>query len=212
MSRTAQIDCPPDKVVVPFELYSINRRQFGQKMKLPALFSVRGERGASLGRTSANELDDKDASMFEGCGTKVSYVIKIHGYQAFKIQKYAYTRRHGKKKSCDRAKVLKQVAEVMEAFIDFNKHQQRTGSESVQFGDGGIQLQDLYLLELRHVSQSSFQPIFAIALSPAPMTLLPAPVHPQPDWCEVEELLYDWRAITSTGGHSDIWPNRGYQL
>jgi hypothetical protein len=38
--------------------------------------------------------------------------------------------------------------------------------ERIRFGAGGILLQDLFLVELRQVSRSSFQPIFAIRKCP----------------------------------------------
>lgn len=40
------------------------------------------------------------------------------------------------------------------------RHQNVTGA--LRFGPNGITLEDLYLLELRPVSRSSFQPILAV--------------------------------------------------
>ena len=37
-----------------------------------------------------------------------------------------------------------------------------TGSHALRFGPGGIEIKDLYLLELRQVSRASVQPIFAV--------------------------------------------------
>jgi hypothetical protein len=49
----------------------------------------------------------------------IKYAKKqIAGHKPFKIQKYACTRRKDISRPYDRAKVVKQVAEVMEAFIE----------------------------------------------------------------------------------------------
>jgi hypothetical protein len=48
----------------------------------------------------------------------------------------------------------------------------------LQFGLGGIQLEDLFLVELRHVSKSSFQPILAIESARVPPAFFGQPLWP----------------------------------
>ena len=64
----------------------------------------------------------------------------------------------------------------------------------VQFGDGGIKLEDLVILELRHVAKSSFQPIFGLKCNCPPVPVI-APQSPYDMWLEDtfhqgDELFY----------------------
>jgi hypothetical protein len=127
--------------VVPYIPYQLPRRQFGTNLKPPTLFSACGEPGAPLIPSSPqnyNDIDDSTQSVFENCRTKITYVIQvgispnpcltfyilsmkkkqIAGYEPFKRQKYAYAGRKGTLMPYDREKVVKQVAEVMEVFIE----------------------------------------------------------------------------------------------
>jgi hypothetical protein len=82
---------------------------------------------------------------------------QIAGYKPFKKQKNAYTGNPKVRVSCDRAKVLKQVAEVVEDFIvsqvialdrnlytDINEFRRRERSPKTRFrSDHGLVLEEL---------------------------------------------------------------------
>ena len=53
----------------------------------------------------------------------------------------------------------------------------------VRFGDDGIKLEDLVILELRHVAKSSFQPIFALKCNCPPVPVV-VPQSPYDMWLE----------------------------
>lgn len=53
----------------------------------------------------------------------------------------------------------------------------------VRFGDDGIKLEDLVILELRHVAKSSFQPIFALKCNCPPVPVI-VPQSPYDMWLE----------------------------
>ncbi|KAI0086288.1 hypothetical protein BDY19DRAFT_995899 [Irpex rosettiformis] len=156
--------CPPDMVIVPFTWYTLSKKQFGVVFRDAIIFSADNKSGALLRYSQASEsteqVDNGAVAILEGCGTKITYVMKFRGHKSFKTQKYSGTGRSPNRIANNREKILSQVTEVMGEFIEKMKHESTAGP--LQFGAGGIELEDLYLLELRQVSKASFQPIFAV--------------------------------------------------
>ena len=79
------------------------------------------------------------------------------------------------------------------------------------FGEGGIKLEDLVLLELHHVAKSSFQPVFGLKCKcpPAPSVAAPEPsldgwLTDMSQW-EVEGL-YDHADLFSVGAYAPTYP------
>jgi len=148
---------------LPYKPYEARKKQFGVTLKPPVYFSMKGHQGVPLAKALHKDLsglDHKHTTLYSGCGTKVSFLIQMDGYQPYTHQKYTHTRQHGESCAMDLAKVATQIAEVMSDFIDKRKLEKSSGQYN--FGPNGIQLEDLYLLELHHVSKSSFQPVFGI--------------------------------------------------
>ncbi|KAI0084017.1 hypothetical protein BDY19DRAFT_602113 [Irpex rosettiformis] len=154
---------PSPLVIVPYRPYKLPKKQFGRKHKPPITFTTKGRPGVSLGLSAGAPagIDYSHQSVFEGCGTKVTFVIQIGKLNPYKPQKYAYSRRNGEQTANNRAKVVKQISEVMEGFIETIRWEQGEGAS--WFMEGGIKIKDLYLTELRQVGKASFQPIFAVA-------------------------------------------------
>ncbi|KAI0086284.1 hypothetical protein BDY19DRAFT_1058875 [Irpex rosettiformis] len=159
------MECPPSPlVIVPYRPYKLPKRQFGRKHEpLAITFTMKGQPGVSLGLSAGAPagIDYSHQPVFEGCGTKVTFVIQIGKLNPYKPQKYAYSRRNGEQTANNRAMVVKQISEVMKGFIETIRWEQGEGAS--WFMEGGIKIKDLYLTELRQVGKASFQPIFAVA-------------------------------------------------
>ena len=98
------------------------------------------------------------------------------GFRPFRVQKYLGSRHHGILVASNRRKIFHQVAEAMEAFLQYVSAARFSQRTTIHVGaqiqherhgtlfseNGGIRLDDLYLLEVRHVAKASFQPIFAV--------------------------------------------------
>ncbi|KAI0084015.1 hypothetical protein BDY19DRAFT_1029220 [Irpex rosettiformis] len=169
----------PHLAALPSKPYVLPKKRWGEPLNAPTLFTSQGHPGVPLKPTPGDaleEIDDGDVSVFVGCGTKVSIVIQLDGWLPFKMQKHTHTRPGGQRTPNNRAKVVTQVAEVMAAFMA-NKIPDATSTNGLIFGDGGIKLEDLLLLELRHVAKSSFQPIFGLKCNcfqtPPPPAIIP---------------------------------------
>ncbi|KAI0818896.1 hypothetical protein BC629DRAFT_1588219 [Irpex lacteus] len=161
----ATVHCPPHLVIVPQSLYTISKRQYLCTIRPPMVFSANGTPGVQLHSSpddsALSVLDHETTPLFEGCGTKIAIVSHFLGYPRFQRQKYAGTGRGDNAAPNNRRKVLAQVAEVMQAFLEQMQYQEVSGL--VLFGPKGtIMLEDLYLLELQQVSRASFQPVFAV--------------------------------------------------
>lgn len=128
-----------DLVLLPYERY-VTKKQYGLQKQLSAFFFVvEGHLGVPLQFARSgnlHRLDGRDTPMFEGCGTKITYVVKVSvrlhlntliihlsshaqivDYDTLKVQKYSRIRRHGSYVSNSREKVVSQVANVMEEYI-----------------------------------------------------------------------------------------------
>ncbi|EKM54437.1 uncharacterized protein PHACADRAFT_210237 [Phanerochaete carnosa HHB-10118-sp] len=95
-------------------------------------------------------LDQRDDQLFPADYVKVSFLIAVHGYKRFRHIKSVQRTRGGIALPTLRHRVVECVAEAVFAFL---KQAETTSDHdgSVAFGSGGLQLQDLYLLELhRH--------------------------------------------------------------
>ena len=137
---------PARLVVVPSEAYRCPRKQHCVKLKPPVYFSADGSRGAPLSiifsETPAQQpqLDEPYTLLFEGCSTRVTFVISVStslkawhplwhslcmdhhqmpGFRPFKVQKYLGSRHHGILVASNRRKIFHQVAEAMEAFLQY---------------------------------------------------------------------------------------------
>ena len=98
------------------------------------------------------------------------------GFRPFRVQKYLGSRHHGIPVASNRRKIFHQLAEAMEAFLQYVSAARFSQRTTIHVGaqiqherhgtlfseNGGIRLDDLYLLEVRHVAKASFQPIFAV--------------------------------------------------
>ena len=79
-TRIPKIEPHTDRVMVPYDIYAPPRRQFGQPLKEPILFSLGGYSGVSLGsalESACPEVDDGEKSLFEEAGMKITYVVKV---------------------------------------------------------------------------------------------------------------------------------------
>ncbi|KAI0697263.1 hypothetical protein BC835DRAFT_1305292 [Cytidiella melzeri] len=150
-------------VQVPYQPYTSKRKQYGWRRKAPIFFETDIGKGISLMDAlhgHVHGLVDRHEPILEGCGDKVSYHIDFHGYIPLRCQKYSFYQNHGKKYPNTRAKVVRQIAEAVQDFIE--KRQYDIHTDDWRVGPGYIELKDLYLLELRHVGTGCFQPILGV--------------------------------------------------
>ncbi|KAI0797328.1 hypothetical protein BC629DRAFT_1503137 [Irpex lacteus] len=101
---------------------------------------------------------------------KVTYRIEWPGYESYNKQKHAL-RATREKQSVNLAKVATHVAEVMKEFINDMKDQP-SAEPHWSVGPGGIDFDDLYLLEVRQVAKASLQPVIAYR----PRTVMDSPM------------------------------------
>ncbi|KAJ3535528.1 hypothetical protein NM688_g6965 [Phlebia brevispora] len=116
-------------------------------------FWVNGRKGMSLadaGQDNPLALTGANDLVFEELRAKVSYRLMHRRFGEFKRQKYSRVKacRKGDWQSVTRAKVAKQIKEVVCAFVEYHTHMKATGVES------------LVLLEVRQVSKGSWQPLW----------------------------------------------------
>ena len=67
-------------VVVPYQAYESQKKQFHLNLKKPMTFSIDQRLGVPLKDIHALgevPLDEAKVPLFEGCGTKVTFVINV---------------------------------------------------------------------------------------------------------------------------------------
>ncbi|KAI0085405.1 hypothetical protein BDY19DRAFT_445710 [Irpex rosettiformis] len=158
------VQAPPAPVEIPQEEYRANGAQTLYIASQAAIeFWVNGHKGIRV--TDALDenyvgLDDPNARLLESVRDKVSIRIEVAGYTSFVTQKYVRRTTEGRE-SISRRRLATKLAEVVKAFVQKNSGVTPQGLNRLQFGPGYIQLEDIYLLEVRHVSKGSLQPILA---------------------------------------------------
>ncbi|KAI0085694.1 hypothetical protein BDY19DRAFT_965164 [Irpex rosettiformis] len=103
-------------------------------------------------------LQDGDEEVMHASSAKVSYRVEWLGYRPFTRQKYA-RRVRGLQ---NRAKIAKQVAEVVGEFVTAQSRYVPSPAEW-RVGRGYLEFSHLYLLEIRRISRSTWVPVLAYA-------------------------------------------------
>jgi len=142
------------------EEYRANLAQMYIAPLPPIEFWVGGRKGIKVVDALVEQFDglhDPDARLLDNVGTKMSVRIAMPGYPPFVRSKYVHrsTTTH---ESISRKQLATRLAEVVEAFVNAsgNVVSDRT---RWRFGPGYIELTDLYITEVRHVSKGSMQPV-----------------------------------------------------
>ncbi|KAI0089612.1 hypothetical protein BDY19DRAFT_113380 [Irpex rosettiformis] len=173
-------------VQVPQRQYQANIQRNHTSNIVPMKFVTArgcGIRLADVQARAATGLLHADDMPLQGFGMKVTYRIEWPGYDSYNKQKHAL-RATRLKQSVSLAKVATHVAEVMKDFINDMK-EQPSAEPHWTVGPGGIDFDDLYLLEVRQVAKASLQPVIAyrpkVAMD-SPMTSFtsyypPPPMH-----------------------------------
>ncbi|KAI0086758.1 hypothetical protein BDY19DRAFT_327483 [Irpex rosettiformis] len=91
--------------------------------------------------------------------TKVSYKVEWIGYKPLSKQKYA--RRVKGRQS--RSKIARQVAEIVSEFVN-DRARCQTSQPLWRIGRGSIEYANLYLMEIKRVSKSTWVPVLAYAV------------------------------------------------
>ncbi|KAI0821149.1 hypothetical protein BC629DRAFT_430466 [Irpex lacteus] len=86
-------------------------------------------------------------------GAKYTIVIHIQGRRKFSVQKYSALQNQPR----TLASVAKQVAEVVEAYIDETQYDERFDKDTWRLGPDYIKFEDLHLIELRQITKASWQ-------------------------------------------------------
>ncbi|KAI0818897.1 hypothetical protein BC629DRAFT_1588220 [Irpex lacteus] len=139
----------------------VARRQYGFQLQDPLHFIAPNGRPFRLAtayeeRGLQGLLLNHNHHVLETAGTKYTILIHIEGQQKFTKQKYAHLR-NGLRTL---GGVAKQIAEVVEEYIDHTRHNVPSQTDDTwRLGPGYIDFNDLYLLELRHVAKASYQVI-----------------------------------------------------
>ncbi|GJE86969.1 hypothetical protein PsYK624_030520 [Phanerochaete sordida] len=160
--------------------------------------------GQALHR-SLDYLNHSEDQLFAGCGTKVTYRIMADGYREFAKQMNAQRRVRGQTVPIRRSKVAKQVAQVVEKFIEWASDM--SVNPGLRFGPHNITINDIYLVELRQVSPASFQPILAVRRPPPPLEMLD--LYPQASISPVD-VVGDLTDFTDTWQSLGVFSDSDY--
>ncbi|KAI0340707.1 hypothetical protein BDW22DRAFT_396441 [Trametopsis cervina] len=126
-------------------------------------------------------MDAEGVVLNDNVGSKLSLRLQFVGYEPYTKQKYAKTT--GREIPVSRAKLARQVAEVVHAFYQEKIQPASDGVRYLSVNDGlaHIQFTDLYLVRVDHVTTGSIQPALAYYGYPNGMTTASPPVvHLQP--------------------------------
>ncbi|KAI0340503.1 hypothetical protein BDW22DRAFT_376468 [Trametopsis cervina] len=151
-----------DLIPISTNTHRVRRKQWGVVTRPPLLFQTVDGHAFRLKDAFVNSesLDRHDQQVLQGMSTKYSIIINLEGQPVYSRQKYAHAGGR-RKQSNTLGKVARQIAEVVQAYIENDMHRQ-TGDTQWRLGGEGLGFDDLYLLELHQVSKSSFEPVFGI--------------------------------------------------
>ncbi|PSR90828.1 hypothetical protein PHLCEN_2v4816 [Hermanssonia centrifuga] len=153
--------------LVPQRKYGTNA-MFTPPPKLDIEFCVKKVKGIRVSDVllgNVGGLDEPDAKVFnDQVGQKVSYRLEMLGYESFSVQRNARSRPMGSPVSHARQKVVTQVAEIIQKFINDNMNRQIDG-EHLQWrvGGGMVNADRLFITGLMRVSPGSFQPVLEVS-------------------------------------------------
>ncbi|KAJ3552262.1 hypothetical protein NM688_g4243 [Phlebia brevispora] len=126
-------------------------------------FTVHGQRGIRLADITTKGsfgLDGSEDTVFGDCRGKISYRLQWPDYPAFAIQKHARRRLSTDWCSVTRAKVARDVKDVVSQFIW--KHGKDQVDSQWKVGEHGIKVENIILLSIKQVSAGSWQPELAV--------------------------------------------------
>ncbi|EKM54693.1 uncharacterized protein PHACADRAFT_210479 [Phanerochaete carnosa HHB-10118-sp] len=142
-------------------------------------FSHHNVEGVNLADAHAGRLenlDGRDEGLFPATFAKLTCLITIRGYEAFRQVKNVQRVRGGVPVPVPRHKVVRCIAEVMLAFLHQASAQAARAADghsgAFAFGPAGLQMEHLYLLELQRHGKT-LVPIFGFVPPDVSPVVLP---------------------------------------
>ncbi|KIJ60484.1 hypothetical protein HYDPIDRAFT_98644 [Hydnomerulius pinastri MD-312] len=168
----------PQRVYQPYTKADRLRYVRDAQLKEPIFFysSQPSEWGISLGdalKARLKQLKDKDEAVFIGCGPSVSIRLQWPGYRPWTKQIPTMDFKTPKR-PITKAKLAKNIANCVRRFIEM------TGKQAIdadvdrrwRVGKQNIEVEDLMLVSLHHVTAGSWQPQLRLR-RPLPELALP---------------------------------------
>ncbi|KAJ3557406.1 hypothetical protein NM688_g1490 [Phlebia brevispora] len=118
-------------------------------------FSSRGLPGITVNELEQGFLDNADDLLDLGTGPKVHYRIQLPDSSAFGVAKYIKRKERGEVHNVTRAKIAKDVMDVVRKFIGTDRVRKEQVSESKAYR---LKEDDVLLLGLIHATTGSWQP------------------------------------------------------
>ncbi|KAI0697164.1 hypothetical protein BC835DRAFT_1305346 [Cytidiella melzeri] len=160
---TSQSSAQPERTLIKLPRAENSSRTQHEFIGYPAIeFWVDGRQGVRLLDALQGDLTGLAGCVVEvmhSSSAKVSYRIEWPGYSSFTRQKYA-RRVRGLQ---DRSKIARQVAEVVNEFMS-DRARYVPAQPGWRVGRGFIEYGQVYLLELRRISRSTWVPVLAYAV------------------------------------------------
>ncbi|KAJ3559880.1 hypothetical protein NM688_g70 [Phlebia brevispora] len=155
---------------VPSMPYRVPNQTWAERPPIP-FYCIDGQRGFPLSDAFArafSRLQDPDRPVFEPTtGAKLTFHVQWAEYSLFSKAKNVVTQRRSCITSISRAKTAYEVAKVVKTFIDQNSHHP-VSNNYWRVGPGFIELDHIYLLELRNTSVGSYQAVLAVVRQAPP--------------------------------------------